>query len=137
MKKIIDDNLLAIFNIMFKNREDWQYVTDKQKETFFFIISRHMSKKYPKQAQLLNLKTINNILALDLWFHFVESEPYPKWFWSKGEKSEKSDISEKDFKLLLIKLRIKKEDLEYLIDKHPEFIKEELKFYKEIEKGLK
>src|ERR1035437_1474839 len=97
--KMIDDDLLAIFNTIFKNREDWQYVTDKQKETFFFIINRGMSKMYPIQAQLLNLKTIDKVSALGLWFHFVENQPYPKWFWSKGEKSEKI-IPEKDYNLL-------------------------------------
>lgn len=61
-------------------------------------------------------------------------KPYPNWFWSKSGKTEKSDISEKDFTLLLMKLRIKKEDLEYLIENHFDFIKEELKYYKSLDK---
>ena len=117
------------------NKKGWDKITDIEKEKNFFIINRYMSKFYPKQAQLLNLKTINKILALDLWYYFMESKPYPGWFWSKSEKTEKPDIIEKDFKLLLINLRICKEDLEYLIDKHPEFIKDELKYFKDIEKS--
>jgi hypothetical protein len=39
-------------------------------------------------------------------------------------------ISEKDFKLLMVKLNInKEEDLIYLIDHFPEIIKEELKWF--------
>ena len=133
MKKI-DDNLLAVFNTMFKNREDWEFVTDVQKETFFFIINRNLSKKYKSQAQLLNLKNINKVSSMDLWFYFLKNKPYPNWFWSKGEKSDKQEISEKDYKLLQRKLNIKNIDLDYLIEKHLEYIKDELKYFKEIEK---
>ena len=93
------------------------------------------SKAYPEKAQLLNHKGINKAAAMDLWFHFMKNKPYPNWFWSKSPKSESSDLAEKDFKLLLYKLGVKDFDLIYLIEKHPEFIKEELKFYKSQEKG--
>jgi hypothetical protein len=62
-------------------------------------------------------------------------QPYPNWFWSKSEKNEKSKISDKDYKLILQKLKIKDIDLDYLIEHHIEFITEELKYYKQIEKG--
>jgi hypothetical protein len=62
-------------------------------------------------------------------------QPYPNWFWSKSEKGEKSEIIDKDYKLLLQKLKIKDIDLDYLIEHHIDFIKEELKYYKQIEKG--
>lgn len=134
MKKI-DDNLLAIFNTMFKYREDWKFVTDEQKETFFFIINRNLSKKYKSQSQLLNLKNVNKISAMNLWFYFLENEPYPKWFWSKGEKSDKSEMPEKDYKLLIHKLQIKDIDLDYLIKNHIDFIQEELKYFKDAQKN--
>jgi len=125
--------LIDVVNSITK-KNGWEKISDEDKIKFFFIVNRYMSKMYPEKAQLLNLKTIDKILALDLWYNFMLSQPYPRWFWSKSEKSEKSDISEKDFNLLLLKLRIKKEDLEYLIDKHSSFVKEELKFFKDIEK---
>lgn len=133
--KQIDDNLLAIFNTMTRDREDWKYVTDIQKENNFFIINRFMSKRYPDKAQLFNLKVIDKISALNIWYYFLINKPYPKWFWSKNSIPEKSEISEKDYKLLLRKLNIKDIDLDYLINKNMEFIKEELKYYKQIEKG--
>jgi hypothetical protein len=62
-------------------------------------------------------------------------KPYPKWFWSKSDdEKEKPKIVEKDFKLLLEKLKIKDLDLNYLIENHYDFIKDELKYYKSIEK---
>lgn len=124
--------LIDIVNAITKKR-GWDDVTDLEKEKNFFIINRYMSKMYPIQAQLLNLKTIDKVSGLNLWYHFMLNQPYPKWFWSKGEKSEKI-IPEKDYNLLLIKLRIKKEDLDYLISSHFEFVQEELKYFKALEK---
>lgn len=125
--------LIDVFK-SFTSKSGWNKITDEEKEKFFFIFNRYLAKKYPKEAQLLNLKTIDKVLALNLWYNFMLTKPYPKWFWSKSEKGEKLEIPEKDFKLILIKLKLKKEDLEYLIDKHLDFIKEELKYFKSIEK---
>jgi len=132
--KIIDDNLLAITNVMFKNKSDWQWVTDEQKETYFFIINRMMSKIYYEKAQLLNTKNIDKVSSMNLWYNFFLDKPYPKWFWSKDKSSKKELITQKDFKLLLHKLKIKDKDLKYLIDKHFDFIKDELKYFKSLEK---
>ena len=126
--------LIDVVNAMFRNKRDWVKISDDDKSTFFFIFNRYFSKKYPEKAQLFNLKTIDQVSALDLWYNFMLDKPYPNWFWSKSGKTEKSDISEKDFTLLLMKLRIKKEDLEYLIENHFDFIKEELKYYKSLDK---
>jgi len=126
--------LIDVVNAMFRNKRDWVKISDDDKSTFFFIFNRYFSKKYPEKAQLFNLKTIDKVSALDLWYNFMLDKPYPNWFWSKSGKTEKSDISEKDFTLLLMKLRIKKEDLEYLIENHFDFIKEELKYYKSLDK---
>jgi len=131
---IIEDNLTSIFNAMFKNRNNWKWVTEKQKETYFFIINRYLSKKYPDKAQLLNLKSIDKVVSIDLWFHFMLDKPYPSWFWSKSDKIEKSEFSDKDYKILLKGLRIKDIDLDYLIDNNIDFIKEELNYLKKLEK---
>ena len=42
---------------------------------------------------------------------------------------------EKEIKMLISFLRVKKEDVIYLIDNHPDFIKEELTWIKKLEKG--
>jgi hypothetical protein len=130
---IIENHLLAITNAMFKDKGNWKWVSDEQKNEFFFIINRLLSKRFPDKAQLLNLKTIDKVSSLDLWHHFMKSKPYPNWIWSKSEK-EKQLIPDNDYKLLLLRLKIKDIDLDYLIENHFDFIKEELNYYKKLEK---
>lgn len=129
-----------VANAMFKFKKDWIYnnngdkISDEVKSEFFFIYNRYFSKLYPEKAQLLNLKNIDKVLAMDLWFHFMKTEPYPSNFWSKTPKQEK-ELPEKDYKLLLKGLKVDQFDLDYLIEKFPDFIKEELTYYKKLEKG--
>lgn len=126
----IENNLLQITNCMFKNRENWKWVTDDQKEEFSFIVNRLFSKMYPEYSEICNIKNIDSVSVMNLWFYFQDGKNYPQWFWSKSQKIEKTEISEKDFKLLMVKLNInKEEDLIYLIDHFPEIIKEELKWF--------
>lgn len=120
-----------------KNPKAWDLVSVDDKEKNFFIINRYMSKKYPDKSQLFNIKTIDKVSAMNLWHYFIIKEPYPNWFWSKGNKGDKSEISNKDFKLLKGKLKIKEFDLEYLVKNHRDFVEEELKYYKSLEKQLK
>jgi len=140
--KQIEDNLLAIFNAMIKNKEDWQYVTDEQKESYFFIMNRYFSKKYPELSQLFNVKSINKVAAMDVWHEFMLDKPYPKWFWSKDVKnnhknSNEIKISDKDYQSLLLNLQIKDIDLDYLIINNKDFIKEELDYINKKEKKTK
>ena len=129
-----------VASAMFKFKKDWIYnnngdkISDEDKETFFFIYNRYFSKLYPEKAQLLNLKNVDKVLAMDLWFHFMKTQPYPSNFWSKTPKQEK-ELPEKDYKLLLKGLKVDQFDLDYLIEKFPDFIKEELTYYKKLEKG--
>ena len=94
-----------VANAIFKFKNDWIYnsngdkITDDDKETFFFIFNRYFSKTYPDKAQLLNYKNIDKVMAMDIWFHFMKSQPYPNNFWSKTPKVEK-EIPEKEYKLL-------------------------------------
>ena len=44
-------------------------------------------------------------------------------------------MPEKEYKQLLRHLKIKEFDLDYLIDKYPDFIKEEQTYLKKLEKG--
>ena len=127
-------NLKLIGDAMFTNKVKWEDVPDDEKESCFFIINRMFSKKYPEKAQLLNLKSIDKISSMDLWYYFMKDKPYPNWFWSKSDKEEKSELNESDRNILRHKLKIKEFDLDYLIKNHFEFIKEELTYYKKLEK---
>ncbi len=126
--------LVDVANAMFKNKSDWFKITDEDKIKCFFIFNRYFSKMYPEKSQLLNLKSINKVTSMDLWYHFMLKEPYPNLFWSKSKKV-KPTISDKDFNLLIRKLNLKDLDVEYLIENHFDFIEEELKYYKDVEKG--
>jgi hypothetical protein len=125
--------LKDIFNSISK-KTGWDLISDDDKSRLFFIVNRYMSKKYPQKSQLFNLKTIDKVSAMNLWYNFMLTQPYPNWFWSK-DKQEKTEISIKDYKLLLNNLKIKDIDLDYLILKYPEFINDELKYFREIEKN--
>lgn len=127
-------NLKLVADAIFTNKVKWEDIPDEEKETSFFIFNRYFAKKYPELSQLLNLKTIDKLAAMELWYHFFKNKPYPQWLWSKSEKSSKSDISEVDFKLLLQKMKIKDIDLQYLIDNYLDVVKEELNYYKKLEK---
>lgn len=131
----INDNLLDVFNAMFKDRGNWKYVDDELKEKYFFIVNRNLSKKYPEKAQLFNTKNIDKVSSMNLWYSFMYNKPYPKWFWGKTSKENNPKISDKDYQLLLYNLKIKKMDLDYLINKNINFVLEELKYYKQLEKG--
>jgi hypothetical protein len=130
--------LLKVAKAMFQNRKDWSSITDLDKEECFFVFNRYFSKKYPNRSQLLNDKYQDKIAAMDLWFYFMKSEPYPKWFWSKSEKEkDKSELSDKEIKELLFNLQITRDELDLLIKWYPGLIKEELKYYKDVSKGHK
>jgi hypothetical protein len=131
----INDNLLDVFNAMFKDRESWKYVNDELKEKYFFIVNRNLSKKYPEKAQLFNTKNIDKVSSMNLWYSFMYNKPYPKWFWNKMLKENNPKISDKDYQFLLYNLKVKKTDLDYLINNNINFVLKELKYYKQLEKG--
>lgn len=129
-------NILDIFNIILKVRKDWELVSEEEKNTWFFIVNRYMSKIYPEKSQLFNDKCIDKVAAMDIWFHFMKNKPYPKHLWSKSKiEKENSEFSEKDIQILSSKNNLKKEDIKLLIKYYPEEIKEELLYYNKIEKN--
>jgi hypothetical protein len=131
---MIENNILAISNAMFKNKKDWDKVTDEQKEQFFFIFNRYFSKKYPeKSSQLNSLKTPKNF-GLDLWFEFMKNQPYPQWFWSKSKKNSTSDFDDKTIFELRKKYDLKTEELEFLFKHHREEIIEEIEYLNKTKK---
>jgi hypothetical protein len=135
---IIDNNILAISNVIFRDRDKWQWVTEEQKEQFAFIFNRFFSKNFPQHSLCLNFKEQDKSMIMDMWFHHMKGKPYPQWFWSKSPKFSKTDLDDKDFKLLMKKMNLNKDDdLVYLVDHYGDIIDEELKYYKKKEKDGK
>jgi hypothetical protein len=123
--------LIDVFNAMIK-RGNWEAITVEEKEKNFFIFNRYFSKKYVEQAQLLNLKNIDKVVGMELWYQFMKNEPYPSYFWSKSEKNDKPALAPKDYKMILVSLKVKPDDLDYLIERHYDFVKEELSYLKKV-----
>jgi hypothetical protein len=135
---IIEDNVLAVSNCIFKNPQHWQYVTDELKKKYFFIFNRYMSKKYPEEAQFLNDKLQDEIAGMNLIHAFLSRKPYPRWFWSKSEKkAEKTLFSEKELVSLQSKFELCDAEIEILVMYHSGEIKEELKYLKSLSEELK
>jgi hypothetical protein len=127
----IDSNLLAVSKVIFSNKKNWKFLTIEQKEEFFFTFNRFFSKKYTDQSFLLNSKNINKESAFDTWYYFMIDKEYPNWFWSKSEKTEKTNPY---IKIICKKYDLHQEDF-YLIEKlYPEEIKEEINYLKKLEK---
>jgi len=133
---MIENNILAISNEMFKNKADWTKVTKDQKEQFFFIFNRYFSKMYPTKAQQLNNKLIDKSTGMDLWFEFMKTKPYPQWFWGKKSSDSKSkeEFSDKEIDLLSKSFDLKNEEIDFLIKHHKDEIIEELKYLKSLNK---
>jgi len=123
--------LIDVFKAMMR-KGSWEKITVEEKEKNFFIFNRYFSKRYPEQAQLLNLKNIDKVVGMELWYQFMKTEPYPDWFWSKSEKSDKPILAPKDYRMLLVSLKVKPDDLDYLIEKHFDFVKDELSYLKKV-----
>lgn len=133
MKKI-EDNLLAVTNCIFKNKQDWKYITDDQKVKYFFIINRLLSKKYPDISQLLNLKSIDYVVGMDLIFEFMKDKPYPTWFWSKSSKQDTKDLTSEERFNLIKHFNITYDELDFLIKNFPTELEEEKKYLKTLQK---
>jgi hypothetical protein len=137
MKKI-EDHLLGVFNALTKERDNWKYVTDEQKEKFSFIINRGLSKIYTNESYLVNLKGSSNVL--DIWYYFLEKKPlslYIKKFWSKEVINKENDkYSSKDIDLLINYTNLTKTDLRFLILYFSDEINEELKYIKNLNKKV-
>ena len=130
---IIEDNVLAVSNCIFRNKNHWVFVTDEMKKKYAFIFLRYFSKKYPDMAQMLNDKLMDEILIMNLIYAFLSTKTYPKWFWSKSEKkAEKSLFIQKDLVSLQLKLDITTAEMEILTSYHSDEVKEELKYLKSL-----
>lgn len=128
--------ITEVANALFKKNEKlWGKISLEDKETYTFILNRLLSKKYPAISFKLNLKSQDKSIVLDMWFQFMKTQPYPNWLWSKSPKVSATTLDNKDFKMLMKKLNLnKEEDLIYLIENQYDIIEEELKYYKKKEK---
>jgi hypothetical protein len=130
---MIENNILTISNTMFKDKKDWVKVTDLQKEQFFFIFNRYFSKRHSDKSFLLNHKSVNKSVGMDLWYEYFDNKPYPQWFWSKSPKKQSDEeLTDKDFKNLRAHLDVGEQELNFLLKHHHNEIIEELQYLKKL-----
>lgn len=137
MKKNIENNLLSVSNCLFKNRSDYQYLTNKHKIDNFFIIRRYLSKLEPELFLKINNKNIDPILGMDLIFYYFKDKKYPHYMWSKSKIIKEKEKIPKDDLLLLNKLDVDQHELFLLKKFFPKELESELKYYKLLEKEYK
>lgn len=128
-------NLNKIGKAMFTNKQEWRNITKEEKQESFFIFNRYFSKTYPELAQEINIKNNDSEVCMDIWFRFMYNQPYPSNFWSKvnGTK-EKTFYTEKDIDRLMLLYELDREDVYYLIEHEEDAIKEEIKYFKQLDK---
>jgi hypothetical protein len=131
----IESNILEISKTMFTNKEHWKFVTDEQKEQFFFIFNRYFSKRYPELGQLLNDKQIDKSIGMDLWFDFMKDKPYPQWFWSKSKKATQSDGDQSLIEELRKSNNLTNQEMDFILLNYSDEVKEEINYLKQIKNG--
>lgn len=128
-------NLRDVGNAMFRDKHLWSKVSDKDKEDSFFIFNRYFSKDYPFLSSKLNTKSMNKALCMDIWFRFMYDKPYPHNFWSKVDmKKPKPKYSDDIINRLILNYDLDRKDIHYLIEHNEDIFKEEVNYFKQIDK---
>jgi hypothetical protein len=131
----MDHNILTISKIIFGDRSKWNQITDKDKEKFFFVFNRYFSKKYPDLSILLNDKTQDKSMGMDLIFNFFKNKPYPDWFWNSQKTSNGSKVGPDSFlEEIMINLDLGKEEVLFLEKYYPDQIKQEISYIQKLKK---
>ena len=87
-------NLNSLIRIFFTNKELYEQLDEKTKETYYFMLNQYFARLYPTNADALNRKSIPNDLAMDVWSVFaqrVTDTPVgfmPQWYKLKKKKKE-------------------------------------------------
>ena len=85
-----------------------------------------------------NDKNIDKSSALDVWYHFFikqRTTNIPDWYWFKlSGKKDKSILKRDEEEFFLEFYDLKREDLKFLIDYHPDEIMEEVKKFRKFNK---
>lgn len=131
-------NMTEIVNALFKDRSKWKQASLEDKEKFFFIINRNLSKIWPEYSHKWNNKGVDTTLALDVWFWWLSDKVRNKWggvdysllkrFWAKADKCDKEGISLKDKEELAQYMEISMNDLDYMIKFHSDVVNDEYKW---------
>lgn len=120
-----------VSNWLFRTRD--VKINNEDKVKFGWIFNRLLSKKYPIQSSFLNHKGQDLSIILDIWREFLKGSPYPQWLWSKTGK-EKENLSKDEIFYLCKIWDLNPRDIQFLEERFPEEIAEEIKHWKKQQK---
>lgn len=136
-------DFITLSNIIFKNKEKekYQYVSDEEKDSNFFMLNRKFAIKYLKQAQFFNNRNVDKSSAIDIWFRIFKNTTYdtPSWWWkSKQTKNKpKSEFASSDLKIIKDYYELTNADIKFLITYYKDILKDDIKRLKKFDDGKK
>jgi hypothetical protein len=131
-------DLRDIGNFIFTQKSEYKKLNDEDKEKFFFIMNRKFARRYPKQSQFLNEKSIDKASALDIWYNFFTKHnitSIPDWYWFKlSGIGEKRILKKEEEEFFLEFYELKKHDLVFLMRYFPTELEEEVEKFRRFNK---
>lgn len=128
-----------VVDFIFRNKDEYYKLSDKDKEINFFQINRKFCRRYPVHAQYFNKKNVDKATATDLWYNFFIKKriiDIPDWYWFKlSKKKEKSILSSAEKIFLLDFYDISEYDLNFLLKYYTDDVKEDVKKFRKLNKN--
>ena len=129
-------NLKHIINCLFKDRNKYKSLSNKDKEKWGFIVNRMLSKKFPEFAQKLNVRSGDFSLVLDLWWVYIRTQDtkgYYFWIWKHMKTSRKRLVDKDTCELVLKRFPfLSLDEIDYLFINHKDIFEEHINYYKKI-----
>lgn len=131
-------DFISLGNIIFKDKDKYQFITNEDKEKNFFILNRKFAYKDIKKAQFFNNKNIDKSSSLDIWFSlFNNTTNIPSWYWqTKANKTTKAKPKFKKDEVddIIERYDLSDKDIDFLILYYEEEMKETIKRLKKFQK---
>lgn len=132
-------DFITLANIIFKDKNKYEYVSDEEKENNFFILNRKYAIKYLKQAQFFNNKNIDKASAIDVWYQvfYKTTNGTPDWWWKTSQKSKekiKSEFTAADLKFIKEYYQLTDNDIKFLVKYCSDKLKLDIKRLKKFKK---
>ena len=131
-------DFIETINRIFKNKIDYKFLTDKDKEDNFFMVNRKISIKHIKGAQFFNSRHVDKSTAVDIWRHFFRNaQGIPSWYWAPKNRKKltktKTKTPKKDFEKITLFHELSDNDFIFLEKYFKEDVDYEIKKLKRFE----
>jgi hypothetical protein len=125
-------DFIQVVDILFKNKNQWKNLSDKDKEDNFFMVNRKLAVGKPNIASFLNSKFIDKATAMDIWFRlFYVSLEIPTWYWKpknlKSFKKYNNKLTKSEKNLLLENTSLTNDDIDFMVENYLDDLKYEIK----------